>query len=87
MYERLVSSLFELQPLFDPPSLYCVIQVLRPSLYHFGSADDRYSQNPRLDSLTLERIDAAKADHIANRDERNAQALEKAQKKLTQRRT
>jgi cobalamin biosynthesis Co2+ chelatase CbiK len=38
-------------------------------------------------SLTLERIDAAKADHIANREERNAEALEKAQKKLTQRRT
>ncbi|KAG7530944.1 hypothetical protein FFLO_04672 [Filobasidium floriforme] len=39
------------------------------------------------DYLTLERIDAAKADHIANREERNAEALEKAQKKLTQRRT
>ena len=87
MYERLVSLHFELQALFDPPSLYRVIHVLRSSSYHIGPADDRYSQNPRLHSLTLERIDAAKADHIANRDERNAQALEKAQKKLTQRRT
>jgi hypothetical protein len=37
--------------------------------------------------MTLERLDDAKADHIANRDERNAEALEKAQKKFTQRRT
>lgn len=79
MHERLV----RLSPLHSPtPSsniciaLSCHILIRTPGTV----CVDRHS-------LTLERIDAAKADHIANREERNAEALEKAQKKLTQRRT